>query len=160
MKHSTFITLLFCTCSIVCTAQELQPKPNSTNMTSTVNSKMDPGIEIALNAFIKGGDEVDIAKLESVLHPDYRSTINQFMGQEGVTILNRGTYLSMTRDGKIGGSPRTYQVVQYQSLGHTAHIQVHMESAKLIFDNFLSFVQDKAGKWWLINDAATAKPKP
>jgi hypothetical protein len=159
MKHSIFFILLFCTGSMVCFAQKSQTKTKSKAMTSTVNPKIDPGIEIALSSFIKGGDERDTAKLESILHADYRSTINQFMGQEGVSIINREVYLSLTRDGKIGGLPRTYQVVQYQSLGHTAHVQVHMESAQLIFDNFLSFVQDKTGKWWLINDAATAKPK-
>ncbi|WP_373548525.1 nuclear transport factor 2 family protein [Haliscomenobacter sp.] len=128
-------------------------------MTSTNADKLDSAIAEAVEAFIKAGDRQDITLLESVLHPEYRSTINQFMGQENVTVIPREVYLKLVQDGKIGGSPRSYQIVHAASLGHTAQVQVHMESAQLVFNNFLSLVQDTKGKWWLINDAATAKPK-
>jgi Putative lumazine-binding len=120
---------------------------------------LDAAIEQAITGFITGGDTRNVPLLESVMHPDFRTTVNQFMGGEGVTILDRATYLGMISQGKFGGIPRTLQVVHFTSFGHTALVQVHMESTELAFDNFLLVVQDKGGKWQILNDAAVAKPK-
>jgi Putative lumazine-binding len=157
MKNFLFLmTLIGLTAQTACSQQ---PQKAESEPAKTATATIDPAVEQVVKTFVRGGDTRDVALLESVLHPEHRVTINQFMGGDGVTALNREVYLGMIREGKIGGQPRTFSITGFQTLGHTAQAQVHMESAQLSFDNFLSFVQDKTGKWWLINDAATAKPK-
>ncbi len=158
MKNFFFFILTFCMMSNSSCGQKAQA--NATDVTQKPSTPaIDPAILTAIEGFIKGGDTRNVALLESVMHTEFRTTVNQFMGGDGVTVLGRDLYLGMIREGKFGGIPRTFQIVDSQSLGHTAHVQVHMESDELIFDNFINLVQDKAGKWQLLSDAATAKPK-
>lgn len=112
-----------------------------------------------LHTFVKGGDEQNVAMLEKVLHSDYRISVNQFMGGEGVTIMKREDYLGMMRDKKIGGKARSFEVKSFQKINHTAQVHLHLESSELIFDNFLILVQDKAQQWTIVSDAVVAKPK-
>lgn len=153
MKQS----MLYSFCLLICLACNSN---KATSQSHTKNEiKMETSIEKAIEDFVKGGDTQDVAQLETVLHPEFRTSVNQFKGADGVTVLNRDAYLGMIRDKKLGGTPRSFEVRYFKNYGHTASAELHMESSVLVFDNFLSLVQDKSGKWWVIADAATAKPK-
>jgi hypothetical protein len=137
-----------------------QKKAETTTETvKVVAPVLDPAVQKAIETFVKGGDAQDVKMLESVLHPDYRVTINQFMGGDGVTIMKREDYLGMIAAKKMGGKPRTMEVKNFQTVNHTAQVHVGMESSELIFNSFITLVQDKSGKWSIINDAVVAQPK-
>jgi hypothetical protein len=136
-----------------------QKKADSATSVTPATAMINPEVQNAIEIFVKGGDTQDVAMLEGVLHPDYRITINQFMGGEGVTIMKREDYLGMIAAKKLGGKPRSIEVKNFQIANHTAQVYIGMESAELIFNSFITLVQDKSGKWSIINDAVVAQPK-
>lgn len=132
---------------------------NNAKEAGNAKAGIDPAIEKAIKDFVKGGDEQNIALLETVLHPAFRVTVNQFMGSDDVTVLDRATYIALIQDKKMGGLERSFDLISFKTFGHTASAEMHMESDELIFNNFLSLIQDKTGKWWVLADAAVAQPK-
>lgn len=106
----------------------------------------------AINNFVNGGDERNTILLESVLHPDFRVTINRFMGKENVTVITREAYLSMMAEGKIGGEKRTIKILSIDVQDHQAVAKVILTSSTMKFTSNLQFVKDSKGKWLLIND--------
>jgi Putative lumazine-binding len=148
-----FIALLGLSLNFAC------GQKNANTESVTTKTSIDPAIEQTVIAFVKGGDLQDVSMLEGVLHADYRVTINQFMGGEGVTVMKREDYLGMIRDKKMGDKARSYDIKNLQIVNHTAQLQLHMESSELIFDSFVTLVQNKAQKWSILSDAVVAKPK-
>lgn len=109
-------------------------------------------VEATIQNFVTGGDERNIAILEAVLHPDFRVTINRFMGNDGITVITRESYLSMITSGKIGGEKRSIKIISIDVQDHIAVAKVILMSATLKLTNNLQFIKDSKGNWLLIND--------
>ncbi|MEO6168371.1 MAG: nuclear transport factor 2 family protein [Chitinophagales bacterium] len=109
-------------------------------------------VEAAIENFVKGGDERNTAMLEAVLHPDFRVTINRFMGKDDVTVITREAYLSMITAGKIGGEKRNIKIISIDVQDHLAVAKVILTSTAMKLTSNLQFVKDIKGSWLLIND--------
>ncbi len=109
-------------------------------------------IRKAVMDFVKAGDEQDGKLLEKVLHSEFRVCINRFMGEKGVTILNKETYLKMIESKQIGGVPRNLTIVSIDRIEHIASVKVSITSEALNFNSFYSLILDENDEWKLIHD--------
>ena len=99
-------------------------------------------IEQAVTGFVKGGDNSDVALLESVLHKDFRVASNGFMGQPGITVIDRQTYLSNIERGIFGGLPRKMHIESIDENGTIASVKLRLESSENHFVSYNSLVLD------------------
>lgn len=116
-------------------------------------------VEQTLSEFLTAGDLSSVDRLDAVLDPAYRITVNQFMGGEGVTVIDRSTYLQMISAGKLGGTPRSVELKSIEVVGNIAHVRAALTSDQLIFDSHYTFAQDKSGNWKLISDTPFVTPR-
>lgn len=105
-----------------------------------------------VNEFVAGGDKQDVRRIEKVLHPDFRITINRFMGQKGVTVLLKDAYLKMLESKQIGGLPRSIDFESIDIVDHIANVKVKLRSDKLHFTSFYSLILNDSNEWQLIHD--------
>jgi hypothetical protein len=116
-------------------------------------------IRQAITNFVKGGDNSDVALLESVLHPDFRVTNNGFMGTSGITIIDRQTYLSNIEAGIFGGLPRKMVIESIDESGNIAMVKLRLESSDNYFVSYNSMVLDTDNSWKLIDNMAVVDAK-
>jgi len=109
--------------------------------------------------FLAAADVRDVARLEAVLNPEFRVSLNQFMGTPGVTIIDRAGYLSMITAGKLGGTPRTVEFNNVEIVGNLAFVRTVIESDKYLFDSMHVLTQDALGDWTLLADTPYVTPK-
>ncbi|MCB9676348.1 MAG: nuclear transport factor 2 family protein [Alphaproteobacteria bacterium] len=76
---------------------------------SNLAAAADCGPVQAVEAFVKAADTRDADALERLLHPAFRAVVH-VQGKEGVDVLDRETWLSLLRAGKIGGTERQASV--------------------------------------------------
>ncbi len=109
--------------------------------------------------FIQGGDERNLATLDKVLHPQFRSTVNKFAGRTGLTTLSKSAYLQLISENKIGGNARNIAHLAVEVAGPVASAKVEMESEKLQFVSFYELIETEDNVWQLVSDLpyATAK---
>jgi hypothetical protein len=112
----------------------------------------------AITDFVRGGDTSDIARLDKVLHPEFRVTNNGFMGKPGVTIIDKPKYLLFIKDGTFGGNPREMHIEQVDVFHNIAMVKLRLKSAEFSFVSYNSLVQDATGEWTLINNLAFVEP--
>ncbi|MEL7160280.1 MAG: nuclear transport factor 2 family protein [Bacteroidota bacterium] len=116
-------------------------------------------VKTALTEFLSAGDVRDVARLEAVLNPQFRVCVNQFMGQPGVTVIDRAGYLGMIGAGKLGGSPRQVAVRSVEVVGNVAFVRATLDSDTLHFESNFVLAQDALGDWTVLSDTpyTTAK---
>lgn len=118
----------------------------------TNNKKMEKAVKATFMEYVKGADQSDATALEAVLHPDFRSAVNQLFGADGVSVMDKATYLELTKTKKIGGTKRKIEIEQVDINNSIATIKAVLTSDELKFTGYYSLVQDKAGKWWVLQD--------
>ena len=111
-------------------------------------------IKQAITDFVRGGDNRDITLLEKVLHPEFRVTNNGFMGNPGITIIDKETYLSNIKTGIFGGLPRKMIIESVDCHETIAIVKLHLESSENHFLSYNSMVLDTDNEWKLINNLA------
>ena len=116
-------------------------------------------IEKTITDFVRGGDNSDLALLDSVLHDDFRVTNNGFMGTSGVTIIDKQTYLHHIATGVFGGLPRDMEIVHLDQSGKIASVKLKIASAENDFISYNSLVLDKDNVWRIINNLAVVTQK-
>lgn len=109
-------------------------------------------ISKAIKAFVKGGDQQDVALTASVMHSNFRVVINRFRDSKSATIMNKENYLSMLENKKIGGLPRKIEIVDIQIFDHIATVRANLTSEKLMFTSNFSLVLDENDQWMIISD--------
>lgn len=116
-------------------------------------------IKQAIIDFVKGGDTSDVALLDKVLHKDFRVTNNGFMGTNGVTIIDKGNYLSNIKKGLFGGIPREMNIISIDNCETIASVKLQLESAENSFISYNSMVLDTDNQWKIINNLAVVQSK-
>lgn len=115
-------------------------------------------IKQAITDFVKGGDNSDLELLDSVLHKDFRVTNNGFMGNSGVTIIDKKEYLKNIETGVFGGMPRTMTIERIDQNGIIASVKLRIDSAENDFVSYNALVLED-NKWKLIHNLAVVTPK-
>lgn len=116
-------------------------------------------IEQAVNDFVKGGDNSDTVLLDKVLHNDFRVVSNRFMGTQGVTIIDKQTYLANIKAGIFGGLPRTMNIESVDESETIAAVKLRIESSENHFVSYNSLVLDVDNEWKLIHNLAVVESK-
>lgn len=109
-------------------------------------------IALAVKAFAKSADKQDVEKMDQVLHKEYRTVANRLFGSEEVSIIDKKTYLSMMREGKLGGDKRKVKIGEIKVIGNNAMVEATFTGEKLIFETFLQLAKDASGEWKVISD--------
>lgn len=116
-------------------------------------------IELAITAFVKGGDNSDVNLLETVLHDDFRVMSTRFMSIPDTIIIDKKKYISNIRDGVFGGLPRKMKIERIDDLGTIANVSLWMESSENQFLSFNSLVLDVDNRWKIISNLAVVEAK-
>jgi hypothetical protein len=120
---------------------------------------MNDKIKQAITDFVKGGDTSDTVLLDKVLHKDFRITNNGFMGNAGVTVIDKQKYLANIREGIFGGLPRQMMIESMDDFQTIALVKLRLESAENSFMSYNSLVLDTDNEWKLINNLAIVENK-
>ena len=114
-------------------------------------------IEQVINQFVQAGDDRNVPRLETLLHPEHRIILSRFRGSTETAILSRATYLDMIGAGKLGGEKRTVSIQSIDALAHTASARVILETDKQRFRTVYLFVKT-GDAWQLITDMPVLEP--
>ena len=113
----------------------------------------------AITNFVKGGDNSDTELLDKILHTEFRVTNNGFMGNAGVTIIDKKTYLENIKNGIFGGLPRKMTIESIEDSETIAMVKLRLESSENYFVSYNSLVLDTDNEWKLINNLAVVEEK-
>lgn len=114
--------------------------------------------EKAIEAFVKAGDNRDVAALESIIHHDFQNIQDGFFDEKGIFVFSKSDYIELIRTKRFGGSPRSLVINSMKQSDHMAIAHVNLESEYLIFHSLIICVQDK-GQWKIINNTPTIELK-
>ena len=111
----------------------------------------------ALQAYVKSGDQQDVATMEKLLHKDFVSHYT-FVGDDDVNLMKRKTFVDMFRTRKFGGNQR--QFIQRSSLEskNLVLIDAQLAGPDMVFDGFF-VMQQESGKWQLKEEYLIVKPQ-
>jgi hypothetical protein len=116
-------------------------------------------INQAITNFVKGGDNSDTKLLDEVLHKEFRVTNNGFMGNPGVTIIDKEKYLENIKNGIFGGLPRKMIIESIDYSGNIALVKLRLESSENYFVSYNSLVLDTDNEWRIINNLAVVEAR-
>lgn len=129
-----------------------EPAESGTEQASPVVSDRDM-IEDAIQRFMRGGDESDVAALQAVLHEQFRVVVNQgVLGGDALRTVDKTTYLGMISGKKWGGVPRTVNILSISIAGTVAAVEVKTSSVRSDITSFLHLVKEKDGQWLIVSD--------
>lgn len=111
--------------------------------------------ETVLLAFAKAGDNQNVTLLESLLDSNYRIIMNQLFGSKDISIIDRANYLTMIKDGKLGGDERTVKIHTILMNGNTASAHVSFIGKQLSFNSIINLIKEETGKWKLVSEMPT-----
>lgn len=114
--------------------------------------------EKAIEAFVKAGDNRDVAALESILHPGFQNIQDGFFDEKGIYVFSKSDYIELIRTKRFGGSPRSLIINSIEQSDNMAIAQATMESEYLIFHSLIICIRDN-GDWKIINNTPTIKVK-
>jgi hypothetical protein len=109
----------------------------------------------AVQAFVRAGDERDVASLERVLHDDFRVVVRM---PDGLSVMSRDLYVKLVTSGKIGGTPRTADFDVVMLSDDLATVKGSLDSSAAHFDCTWTVANGAAG-WQVIQDAVVFAPK-
>lgn len=114
-------------------------------------------VEACIRRFVEGGDHQDQEMVASVIHENFRVVLNS--GDGAMQLIDKPQYLSLMKQGKIGGTPRTLHIENIDVYGEkTAAVKVRLKSAKMTFYNYYSLVRVHE-EWKLIQDLVHVIPE-
>lgn len=106
----------------------------------------------AIQDFIKGGDECDTEKLDTILHAEYRNLQCGFFDKKGVFNMDKQAYLSLIEQKVFGGTPREIRFELVDRAGAIAMVKVHLNRPDLRFVSFIMLIQDENEDWKVVGN--------
>jgi hypothetical protein len=107
--------------------------------------------EKAIEAFVKAGDNRDVAALKSILHPGFQNIQDGFFDEKGIFIFSKPDYIELIRTKRFGGSPRSLVINSIKQSDNMAIAHATLESEYLIFHSLIICVREN-GHWKIINN--------
>ncbi|WP_313533358.1 nuclear transport factor 2 family protein [Sphingobacterium athyrii] len=114
--------------------------------------------EKAIEAFVKAGDNRDVAALQSILHQGFQNIQDGFFDQKGIFVFSKSDYIELIRTKRFVGSPRSLIIHSIKQSDHMAIAHTTLESEYLIFHSLIISVRDN-GHWKIINNTPTIEVK-
>lgn len=115
-------------------------------------------IQETIRQWAQAADAQNADAAGEFLDAQYRIVMNRLMGSMEVRTVDKGTYLQMLRDKKLGGDSRELKFKRITVTGTTASVQLEMTGKKLHFQSFLQLIQDADGQWKLVSDVPFVTP--
>lgn len=109
-------------------------------------------VAAAVKTFVKSADKQDMERMDAILHQEYRTVVNRLFGSDKVSVMDKSTYLSMMKEGKIGGDKRKIEIKEIKIHGNNAMVEATFTGEKLVFETFLQLAKDVSGEWKVISD--------
>jgi len=116
-------------------------------------------VQNAIHQFAQAADNRDVDQLKSILHNEFRVTLNRMLGSANFSVLTKESYLQMTIDGKLGGDKRTVEILSIDVTHDNAIAKVNLIGSKLTFISYYLLVKNNEGNWQLLNDLPYASKK-
>lgn len=104
-----------------------------------------------IEAFVKAGDNRDVAALESILHPGFQNIQDGFFEEKGIFVFSKSDYIELIRTKRFGGSPRSLVINNIKQSDNMAIVQATLESQFLIFHSLIICIRDN-GHWKVVNN--------
>ena len=108
-------------------------------------------VQQTVTAYIEATDDQNLARLDSVLHPNYQTVWNRFYSDSAM-IFSRKQYRYHVERDDIGGVPRTIRFDDVRIVENIAQATITLESRGLAYTCFVSLIQDVTGRWWVVGD--------
>lgn len=109
-------------------------------------------IQAVVREFSAAGDQQNTARLDKILHPQYRAIVNRLFGSPDLSLMDKALYLQLMSDKKIGGDTREVFLLQTDISGTTASVKAIFLGKILRFTTFISLVKLPDGTWQIIAD--------
>ena len=122
------------------------------NVPSATHNNTEEQVKKALEEFVSAGDSRNVAKLDELLHAHFRVVANQLMGATAVNVMTKQQYLTLIKEGKLGGDTRTLEILSLEIVSKNASAHVRLKGKALTFDTFYHLVQSNEGSWQLVQD--------
>jgi len=107
--------------------------------------------EKAIEAFVKAGDNRDVAALESILYHGFQNIQDGFFDEKGIFVFSKSDYIELIRTKRFGGAPRSLVINSIKQSGNIAIVHATLESEYLIFHSLIICIRDR-GHWKIINN--------
>jgi hypothetical protein len=107
--------------------------------------------------FVAAGDSRDVARAEQILHPSFRVVFTP-AGGATATLLDRGAWLGLLRDGTIGGDRRKVEVLAKTGEGPLWTVSARFVGAQGTMDSVTTWVAGSTGGCLLLQDATVFTP--
>ncbi len=109
-------------------------------------------IQAAVVSFAQAADQQDAARLDLLLHPQYRAVVHRVFGGKELSLMDKATYLQLIRDKKIGGDTRKVTLLQTDVVNNIAQVRAVFEGKELRFTTYVSLVKLESGEWQVVGD--------
>lgn len=124
-----------------------------TSITSTSISSDDlTKISVLIHEFAKAADTQDAQRMSLVMHPQYRSIVNQAFGSPEIQSMDKSAYLDLMEKGVIGGDERAVTILSIDVEDKNGVVKVRLEGNELIFTTFIQVVKTADGNWQVMSD--------
>ena len=109
-------------------------------------------INETIQAYSLAGDQRDIARLDTILHPQYRSLVHRALGGADLNVMDKVSYLQLMADKKIGGDTRKLHILHVDVNGNVAQVKVILQGSVLKFTTYISLVKMTDDNWQIVGD--------
>lgn len=109
-------------------------------------------VKTAIEDFVKAGDSRNAGQLDIILNDNFRVVANRLMGSTTVSVMPKDQYLTLIREGKLGGDSRTIEILSLEVVNNNAAAHVRLKGKSMIFDTFYHLLQSPDGRWQLVQD--------
>jgi hypothetical protein len=116
-------------------------------------------IEQCITNFSSAVDNRNSESLEPLLNEKFRVVANRFPTDDKTTVLNKETYISLLKVGKIGGEKREVKIKSIDITNHIATAKVEFLSDKSTFTTYQTFILNQQNKWQVLSDMPYVKKK-
>lgn len=125
----------------------------ATQLISTAQTGQDlTKINAIIQEYAQAGDQRDVARLETILHPQYRSLVHRAFGGADLNVMDKATYLQLITDKKIGGDSRKVHILHVDVNGNVAQVKAILQGNVLKFTTYISLVKMADDSWRIVGD--------
>lgn len=136
MKHLLFLTLM------------ISALPEAKSQTKMEKQN----VENVVRQFVHGADARDVQQVDTVLDANYRTVVNRLFGGDEISTMNKDLYLTLLKEGRIGGDQRQIEFLMIDIVGNNAVVKARLKGKELLFTSYILLIRTKDDKWLIVSD--------